>query len=117
MRAVWNTTCDVYNGPGAALPNAYRGTISCRFVPNQRILPLTAFWTGLLGHITYNSPIITAGPSSIVGTTVGFNASLSSRVIVASTGLTYMVYWLERVTPLPGQGAVYRRAWLGPIIP
>lgn len=115
MRASLNTTANVFNGPGAAMPNAFRGTIPCRFVPLQRTLPLTGFWTILAGYMTYNSPLVTAGPSSLVGSVLGFNCDLSSRVLVASTGLTYMVYWLERVTPIGAPS--YRRAWLGPIRP
>lgn len=112
MRAAFNTTAAVFNGPGMVPPNVFRGNIPCRFVPMQKVLPLTGFWTILDGYVTYNSPLVTAGPSIVGGVSVGFNGTRSSRLLVASTGVTYMVYWIERITPF--FGPVYLRAYVGP---
>lgn len=50
MRAPFNTTCDVFFGPGSATPGALRGTCQARFVPAHGVsltgpgAPLRVAW-------------------------------------------------------------------------
>lgn len=113
MRGSYNTTGDVYTGPGAAVPNAFRFTISCRHVfddPLDQQRPV-GFRTD--SYITYNGNSLTAGDLDTSVLPWTFDPSTADVVeLPPGSGAFFTVFKTELVRPRRAGAVPYRRVLL-----
>jgi len=111
-RGAFNTTCDVYSGPGATPPNTFKGSFPCRLVLADAIYlenvsaPTRSGWVTLEG-------LIPQGPWTSPG--VSFDPRLSDWIAVPAGSIprfwniytdsvlweTQAIYYRANVAPLP----------------
>ncbi len=113
MREAFNTTCDLYAGPGAPSPGLFIGTFPCRFVREDAILPSNPGVPVIQAYLTleaYNPRGCFTYPS------FGVDADIADRVIVAThPGQEYWVVYSDRINWY--SQSPYFRAYLATLPP
>jgi len=95
MRGAFNTSCNLYCGPGSATPGLLLGTFPCRLVLVDGIFQAGAGSPTIVGWITIDA--IEPRPSWIVPG-FGVNPRLADQVeIPIGAGAVYWVVWTEEV--------------------
>jgi hypothetical protein len=123
MRASFNTTCDLYGGPGSASPGIYASNVDCRLVLEDGILTVGTGAPALPFYLTIEAeePI----GAWLTGAAFGVDPALADQVAVPSGSApqwwviyTDQVIWLGQTPyfrsylvglPLPSTGGSY---WL-----
>jgi len=113
MRAEFNTTCDLINGPSAASPGVVRESGPCRFVAELYEVFETYPFDTRAGYLTLDFSIPNGPPDPGTGGLLTFDWGFADRVAIPS-GATplFTVLFVEVVNYL--SHPVYYRAHLAP---
>lgn len=107
-RAAYDTTADVYTGPSAVPPSAFRFTVACRLVPETEIIGEVGLAGRVTHHVNYNGLPASAGTSFIPTHTVVVDLDKADQFEIPSgSGTFYRVLWGDLVGPAFTPG--YRR--------
>lgn len=109
-RAPWDHMAHVYRGSGDTVPYQFRGTISCRFVLDNKLVWFGNVFQEILGYVTYFSPLVIAGPTVVNPPVFGVDVSKASILEDTVTGQRFTVLARQRYLTAPG--GAYFRAWL-----
>jgi hypothetical protein len=94
-RRVFNTSCDVFNGPDGVSPDGYIGTFPCRLVPQLAINP-TGIGSVVMGYWLTLDGYCPRGAWTPDG--FGMDASLSDQIAVpTASGRQYWVVYTDQV--------------------
>jgi hypothetical protein len=97
-RAPFDTSCDIYYGPGGLSPGAKYATANCRFVPDTIEGPLLYPLTDRVAYITMDS--VVPNQPSVSGTdeNVSYDYDASDIIAIPSGGTpVYQVLFVERL--------------------
>lgn len=111
MRAPFNTTVDVYHGPGSTTPGALRGTCDARFVLADGITLIGLNAPNVFGWITLQdvTPIGSWTPGAM-----GFKPSIGDQIAMPSgASPSLWVCWVEEI--FWGPQPLYVRAIVAPL--
>lgn len=105
-RALFNTTFDLYKGPGSATPGVLVGTFDCRLVSNAAILLVGADAPSRLYYLTTEA----ATPVGVwAAPLLSLDSALADRIAVPSG--TAPRFWCLFTEAIDWQGqTVYQRA-------
>lgn len=94
-RQEFNTTCDIFAGPGQAVPMAFKAACECRFVPQTGIAMVGPQSPVRVAWITMKAFQPTGGWQF---PPLGFRPSLADRISIPSGGaMQWWVIYVEEV--------------------
>lgn len=111
MRAIYNTTCDIIDGPGTASPGTVRhAAVPCRLVVETIIKPFEKWLRARTHYVTLDEANILGGfVEATSPTTFTVDTDDADRLAIPSGAAAgYTVIFTEVITPLIDP--VYRRA-------
>jgi len=111
MRAQYDTTCDIIDGPAGTFPGVVRhANVPCRLVIEGQIIPVDKWLKTRTHHVTLDEADIHGGQVNAI-TPVLFHVTTDNAdrlAIPSGAAAGYTVIFTEVVTPLIDP--VYRRA-------
>lgn len=108
-RAAFNTTCDIYEGPGGSSPGSLIGTFDCRFVIADSINMVGVGAINPIGWITLDG-VEPVGVWTNPGW--GVDPGLANQIAVPSgSSPSLWVFWVEEI--IHGSQSPYYRATVG----
>src|SRR5215208_5725587 len=105
MRAIYNTTCDIIDGPGTATPGTVRhANVPCRLIIETIIIPLNLFVDQRTHYMTTDELDVHGGVITPDGAQKWRIAGLRADRIAIQSGAAagYTALWEELVTPSSG---------------
>jgi len=111
-RAAFNTTCDLFQGPGAAAPGQFIGTFDCRLVLADAIFlvgadaPLRVAWMTIEAAIptgSFSAPILSADSALADRVAIPSGTAPQWWVLFTESVLwqTQPIYWRANLVELP----------------
>jgi len=104
MRAVYDTTCDIINGPGTASPGTVRhANVPCRLVVETIILPREKWVMFRTHYVTMDEFDCHAEIITTTGVIYEIITKNCDRLAIPSGAASgYTVLWTEAITPTHG---------------
>jgi len=109
-RAEYNTFCEVYNGPDAVPPDAYRGLAIGRLVFETRVRFQGLYPATVEAYFTTNSLLISAGVWSFGAGNAILDLGRQSVLWFPTEGYACQVAFFQTINPRGG--TPYRRYYL-----
>ena len=109
MRAPYDTTCDIVDGPGTGSPGAVRHAgVPCRFVDDTRVFQREKWLDLDVAYVTMDESDVHAFFQTTVPPDVEtVDAKCDRLAIPSGAAAGYTVLWTERVSN-PGHADYYR---------